>query len=70
VTVDEYFQWFRACGYEATGERTATTVEMFNPERKKFIYVPHPDSLSPADRREAAEGIRRYFDWNVTQGVH
>jgi hypothetical protein len=70
VNVDEYFQWFSACGYTATGERTATTVELYNPERHKFIYVPHPDTLSPADRREAAESIHHYFGWNVGIGVH
>jgi hypothetical protein len=70
VTVEEYFKWFEACGYTATGERTATTVELYNPERRKFIYVPHPDHLSPEDRREAAEGIHHYFDWDVSQGVH
>jgi hypothetical protein len=70
VTEDEYYDWFRLCGYTPTGEGTVTTVDMYNPERHKHIQVPRPDQLSPHHRREAAENMGQYFGWSVRQGVH
>jgi hypothetical protein len=70
VTVDEYFNWFRACGYEATGEGTATTVELYNPNRNKFISVPRPENMTPEQRRQEAQNIGHHFGWTVAQGVH
>jgi hypothetical protein len=52
------------------GEGTVTTVDMYNPERNKFIQVPRPDDLSPEHRLEAAQNMGRYFGWGVAQGVH
>jgi hypothetical protein len=70
VSIDEYYKWFSACGYSPTGEGTVTTVDMYNPERKKFIQIPRPDALSPEHRREAAENMGHYFGWGIAQGVH
>jgi hypothetical protein len=70
VTEDEYYGWFRACGYERTGNGTETTEDLYNIDRKKIIQVPRPQALSPEHRREAAEGMGRYFGWGISQGVH
>jgi hypothetical protein len=70
VSVDEFYSWFSACGYSPTGEGTVTTVDMYNPERKKFIQVPRPEHLSQEHRREVAQNIGQYFGWSVAQGVH
>lgn len=70
VTVDEYYKWFRQCGYERTGQGTDTTEDLYNIDRKKFIQVPRPQLLSPDHRREAAENMGQYFGWTKRQGLH
>lgn len=70
MTEDEYYRWFSACGYERTGQGTETTEDLYNVDRKRFIQVPRPQGLTAAHRREAAEGMSRYFGWSVRQGVH
>jgi hypothetical protein len=70
VTEDEYYEWFRQCGYERTGQGTVTTEDLYNLDRKKFITVPRPQHLSPEHRREAAENMGQYFGWTKRQGLH
>ena len=70
MTIDEYYEWFRKCGYERTGRGTATTEDLYNIDRGKFIQVPRPETLSPEHRKEAAENMGQYFGWTKRQGLH
>lgn len=69
VTEREYYEWFRACGFEQTGQGTAITEDLIN-ERGKVITVPRASCLSPADRIEATQGMSKYFGWRSEWGAH
>jgi hypothetical protein len=71
VTEDEYYEWFRKCGYERTGQGTETTEDLYNIDRQKFIQVPRAKHLSPIHRKEVAHNIGQYFGWSKQrQGLH
>ncbi len=69
MTEDEYYEWFRACGYDRTGAGTEITEEMMN-GHGNTIQVPRASVLTPEDRKEAAEGMSRYFKWRSAWGAH
>lgn len=69
MTEDEYYAWFEACGYKRTGDGTSITEDMVN-ERGNIIQVPRASTLSPEDRKEAAEGMSSFFGWKSSWGVH
>lgn len=69
MSEEEYFAWFKACGFEPTGEGTEITIDMIN-DRGTVIQVPRPSTLTPDDRREACEGMSQYFQWRPAWGAH
>jgi len=69
VSEDEYYEWFRTCGFARTGEATALTEEWVN-DRGTYIMVPRPSTLSEPDRVRACEEMSRYFGWKSSWGAH
>jgi hypothetical protein len=69
LTEDEYYEWFKACGFDRLGTGTEITEDLIN-ARGTVIQVPRASVLSPKDRREAAEGMSRYFGWKSAWGTH
>jgi len=60
VTVDEYYAWFSACGYEPTGQGTLITLEMRN-SSGSILMVTRPEELSAQDRSAAIERYKMYL---------
>lgn len=69
MTEDQYYEWFRACGFYKTGEGTELTEDLIN-ERGTIITVPRASCLSPDDRIEATQGMAKYFGWRSAWGAH
>jgi hypothetical protein len=69
VTNEEYFAWFEACGFVPTGDGTELLMDMIN-ERGTVIHVPRPELLSDDDKREATEGMSKFFGWKSQWGAH
>lgn len=60
MTEDEYYQWFRACGYEPTGAGTELSEEWSNP-LGTTIYITRANELTAADRAAAVERYKMYL---------
>jgi hypothetical protein len=58
VTIDDYYRAFKGIGYEPTGEGTNLTEEWVNAAAQR-LYITRPSELSPQDRADAVERIRR-----------
>ncbi len=69
MSVEEYLQWFRACGYEPTGGQTDLTIEMAN-QHGTYIMVTRPEELSPEDRRAAIDRYAMYLGIGYPPGGH
>lgn len=69
MTEEQFYEWFHRCGYDRTGKGTAISEEWMNEHGHKII-VPRPSVLSPEDRKEATEGMSRYFRWRSEWGAH
>lgn len=69
MTVNEYYEWFRQCGYERTGNGTTLTEEWRN-ANGFTIYVNRPETLSEEDRVDATRRMSQYFGWRSEWGAH
>ncbi len=67
MSIDEYYQWFKALGFAPTGECTLTAEEWSNKEGT-FIWITRPQELTPEDRAEAIERYKMYLGIDYPPG--
>ena len=58
MTLEGYYSAFEEIGYWPTGEGTNLTEEWINAAGQR-IYITRPSELSPPDRSDAVERIKR-----------